>query len=230
LCTTSWSDYAKVSPRIFREWGIFDPALTAELPFSGNGGTPMADRCEPCRQVAKIVMRSLSAGKTVEIDGLGVFRPDSREGFRFEPTSLPQVFIAYAKEDQERAARLYRDLEDAGFSPWMDVRKLLAGQNWPRAIETAIDSSDFFVACFSANSVRKKGGFQAEIRYALDCARQVPLDEIFIVPARLNECNVPRTISHELQYIDLFPDWDVGVERLVTMMRREVERRRQDAA
>jgi hypothetical protein len=190
----------------------------------------MPDCCDTCQQVAGIVMRGLAAGKRVEIDGLGVFYPDPVEGFRFEPRSLPQVFIAYVKEDQPLAARLYRELEDAGFSPWMDVRKLLAGQNWPRAIETAIDGSDFFVACFSGNSVRKKGGFQAEIRYALDCARQVPLDEIFIVPVRLDACAVPRTIRHELQYIDLFPDWDAGWGRLVSMMRREIERRRQDAA
>ena len=68
----------------------------------------------------------------------------------------------------------------------MDERKLLPGQNWPRAIESAIETSDFFLACYSANSVNKKGGFQAEIRYALDCARQIPLEEIFIVPVRLN--------------------------------------------
>jgi TIR domain len=190
----------------------------------------MSDCCDPCRQVASIVLRGLSEGKTVEIDGLGVFRPDAIQGFRFEPRGLPQVFIAYVKEDEARAGRLYRELELAGFSPWMDIRKLLAGQNWPRAIETAIDGSDFFVACFSGNSVRKKGGFQAEIRYALDCARQVPLDEIFIVPVRLDECAVPRTIRHELQYIDLFPDWDAGIERLVAMMRREVEKRHADSA
>jgi hypothetical protein len=180
--------------------------------------------------VARIVLRGLSEGKTVEIDGLGIFRLDAIEGFRFEPRGLPQVFIAYVKEDEAQADRLYRELEAGGFSPWMDVHKLLAGQNWPRAIETAIDSSDFFVACFSDHSVRKKGGFQAEIRYALDCARQVPLDEIFIVPVRMNECAVPRTIRHQLQYIDLFPDWESGIEQLIAMMRREVERRRADSA
>jgi hypothetical protein len=169
-------------------------------------------------------MRGLAGGKTVEIDGLGVFYPDPAEGFRFEPKRLPQVFIAYVKEDEGLAARLYRELDDAGFSPWMDARKLLAGQNWPRAIETAIDTSDFFLACFSGNSVRKKGGFQAEIRYALDCARQVPLDEIFIVPVRLDPCAVPRAIRHELQSIDLFPDWNAGLDRLISMMRRQVER------
>ena len=189
----------------------------------------MSDCCDTCRQVAKIVMRGLAAGKTVEIDGLGIFHPEPTEGFRFEPRALPQVFIAYVREDEGLAARLYRDLEAVGFNPWMDVRKLVAGQNWPRAIESAIETSDFFVACFSGNSVRKKGGFQSELRYALDCARQVPLDEIFIVPVRLDECRVPRTI-HELQYIDLFPDWDDGMNRLVSMMRREVDNRRRDPA
>jgi len=186
--------------------------------------------CDSCQQVARIVLRAVAAGKAVEIDGLGIFYPDARRGFRFVPRALPQVFIAYGKEDEELARRLSEDLNRAGFSPWMDVRKLLAGQNWPRAIEAAIEISDFFVACFSANSVRKKGGFQSELRYALDCARQVPLDEIYIVPVRLDECAVPRTIQHELQYIDLFPDWDGGMERMLTMLRREVERRRQAPA
>jgi hypothetical protein len=104
------------------------------------------------------------------------------------------------------------------------VRKLLPGQNWPRAIESAIETSDFFVACFSENSVHKTGGFQSEVRYALDCARRVPLDEIFVVPLRLDGCRVPRSIQREFQYVDFFPDWSRGIRRLVTMMRRQVAR------
>jgi len=186
----------------------------------------VAKCCDACQQLAGIVMRGLSAGKAVEIDGLGVFFPDPRLGFRFKPSTVPQVFIAYGKEDEAWASRLCHDLDKAGFSPWMDVRKLLAGQNWPRAIETAIEGSDFFVACFSGKSVRKKGGFQSELRYALDCARRIPLDQIFIVPLRLDACDVPPTIQHHLQYIDLFPDWDAGMARLLTMLRREAECRR----
>ena len=148
------------------------------------------------QQLAQIVIRGVAAGKTVEIDGLGSFIPDPWCGFRFEPCT-PQVFIAYVKEDAAFAERLYQDLEAAGFSPWMDVRKLLPGQNWPRAIEGAIENSAFFAPCFSQHSVNKKGGFQAEIRYALDCARQIPLDEIFVVPLRLDDCRVPRTIQRE---------------------------------
>jgi len=170
-------------------------------------------------QLARIVLHSLAQGKTVEIDGLGAFFPDPHRGVRFEPRA-PRVFLAYVKEDQRAVERLYEALDRADFSPWMDVRKLLPGQNWPGAIEAAIETSDFFIACFSHNSVNKWGGFQAEVRYALDCARRIPLDEIFIVPVRLDECRVPRSIQRELQYIDLFLDWDRGIERLVRTMRR----------
>lgn len=186
----------------------------------------MVECCDATREVAQVVVRGLAAGRIVEIDGLGSFYPDAHRGFRFEPQTLPQVFLAHVKEDEAKAARLYSELAAGGFNPWMDVRKLLPGQNWPRAIEAAIETSDFFVACFSSNSVSKRGGFQAEIRYALDCARQVPLDQIFIVPVRLDACEPPRAVQAEFQWIDLFPDWDRGVALLKAMMRREMSRRR----
>jgi len=173
----------------------------------------------PAAQLAQVVVRGLSRGKAVEIDGLGIFYPDPLHGLRFEARA-PQVFLAYAREDREVVERLYDALSDSGFGPWMDVRKLLPGQNWPRSIETAIDSSDYFVACFSKQSVNRWGGFQSEIRYALDCARRVPLDEIFLVPVRLDSCRVPRSIQRELQYVDLFPEWDNGIERLLATLRR----------
>jgi hypothetical protein len=183
----------------------------------------------PVQQLAQVVVRGLAEGKTIEIDGLGVFYPDPVNGFFFEPRPLPQVFVAYVKEDQTNAGILYDALEAAGFSPWMDVRKLMPGQNWARAIETAIETSDFFLPCFSCNSVSKWGGFQAEIRYALDCARRVPLDEIFIVPLRLDACRVPRPIQRELQYVDLFPDWSAGIRQVVATLHRELKRRRRAA-
>ena len=177
----------------------------------------------PVRQLTRIVIRSLAQGRAVEIDGLGTFFPDPREGVRFEAAAQPQVFIAYVKEDQEAAERLYSAMDLSGFRPWMDVRKLLPGQNWPRAIESAIENADFFVAWYSQRSVNKRGGFQAEIRYALDCARRVPLDEIFLVPVRLDECKVPRSIQRETQFIDLFPDWERGVRELVGMKKGRMQ-------
>jgi hypothetical protein len=172
------------------------------------------------------VRRSIAQGKSVEIDGLGVFAPDPDRGFRFQPLGQPQVFLAYVVEDAPSAESLYDDLSRGGFAPWMDRRKLLPGQNWPRAIENAIETSDFFVACFSSASVDKRGGFQAEIHYAIECARRVPLDEIFIIPVRLDSCRVPARIQKEIQYIDLFPDWKRGVRRIFNVMQQQLELRR----
>ena len=180
----------------------------------------------PLAQLTQVVIRNLAQGRAVEIDGLGTFHPDGSNGVRFVAPLRRRVFIAYVKEDQAAAERLYDEMAAAGFEPWMDVRQLLPGQNWPRAIESSIETADFFVACFSRRSVNKRGGFQAEIRYALDCARRVPLDEIFLVPIRLDDCRVPRSIQRETEYIDCFPDWSAGVRRLVAMMQVEVERRK----
>ena len=40
------------------------------------------------------------------------------------------VFISYAREDSEAAKRLYQELKNAGFIPWLDKESLIAGQNW----------------------------------------------------------------------------------------------------
>ena len=176
-------------------------------------------------QVAQLVRRCLEEGKSVEIDGLGVFERDNRGGYKFVALSRPKIFLGYVAEDLAPAQRLFENLQNAGFAPWLDQRKMLPGQNWPRAIEEAIETSDFFVACFSHLSVRKKGSFQAEIRYALDCARRVPLDEAFLIPVRLDDCPVPSRIRREIQYIDLFPDWDRGLRRIISVIERQLRKR-----
>src|ERR1035441_2210865 len=109
--------------------------------FNGTRAAPVAEY-SALEQLAQVVILGLAAGNVVEIDGLGSFVPDAVNGFRFEPRRLPQVFVAYVKEDAGQAERLSDALEAAGFSPWMDVRKLLPGQNWPRAIEAAIERSE----------------------------------------------------------------------------------------
>ncbi len=184
-----------------------------------------ANNLRTAGQVARLVRQCLAEGASVEIDGLGTFVPGARRGFRFLPTNRPKVFVAYVQEDAAAAERLFDGLAASGFDPWLDRRKLLPGQNWPRSIAEAIDTTDFFLACFSRRSLTKKGGFQAEIRYALECARSVPLGDIFLIPARLDASPVPPRIQRELQYIDLFPDWERGFRRIVDAMRRQARQR-----
>ena len=100
----------------------------------------------------------------------------------------------------------------------MDQEKLLPGQNWPRAIERAIDLSEFFICCFSRRAAAKRGYFHSELDYALSVASRVPAEEIFVLPVRLNDCEVPRDIARRVQHVDLFPDWDRGVGELLKAM------------
>lgn len=170
-------------------------------------------------QLARLLRRCLEHGARVEIEGLGVFKPTSNGRFSFVPATRPKVFLAYVQEDAAAAERLYLDLRRHGFDPWLDRKKLLPGQNWPRSIEQAIEVADYFVACFSKRAVGKRGCFQSELRYALDCARRVPLGEVYFIPVRLDECRVPARVRQQIHYVDMFPDWKRGLQRLLAAMK-----------
>jgi hypothetical protein len=170
--------------------------------------------------ILKAVRRALERGQTVEIDGLGMFRRKAGGGYHFTAQTEPQVFIAYVEEDLLLARRLRDRIAAAGCSPWMDKDKLIPGQNWPRAIRRAIEISDAFVACFSVRSGSKRGPFQSELRWALHCAQRMPLEETFVVPVRFEACAMPRLIQERVQYVDLFPDWEAGVKKVIRAVQK----------
>jgi hypothetical protein len=178
----------------------------------------------PPGEILEIVRKSLDRGQAVEIEGLGTFERTPAGGYDFRQQSQPEVFVAYVEEDLAAALRLAAGLRAAGCSPWLDKEKLLPGQNWPRAIDRAIEISDAFIACFSPCSISKRSQFQNELRYALDCARRMPLDSLFFIPVRLERCALPRRIASETQYVDLFPDWERGLRRIVRSL-DQVKRR-----
>ncbi len=161
----------------------------AAFDFSGTAEIMVTNTVRG-KAVTDLIARCLREGSTIEIDGLGKFELQN-DDVVFKPSNRIRVFLAYAQEDRRMVQTLYDELQNAGFEPWMDVAKLLPGQNWPRAIQRAIEVSDFVLINFSHRSVEKRGHFQAELRYALDLAKRVPLEDIFLVPVRLSECEVP---------------------------------------
>src|SRR3954467_13171931 len=176
------------------------------------------------KAVTDLIARCLREGSTNEIDGLGKFELQN-DDVVFKPSNRIRVFLAYAQEDRRTVQTLYEELQNAGLEPWMDTAKLLPGQNWPRAIQRAIEVSDFVLINFSHRSVEKPGHFQAELRYALDLANRVPLEDIFLVPVRLSDCEIPREISERTQYVDLFPDHQAGIQILTRMMTSQALKR-----
>jgi len=174
--------------------------------------------------VIDILRQSLQAGGVVEIDGLGTFRKGAGGRYDFAAQTQPRVFVAYVVENLAPARKLCDALRVRGCSPWLDKDELLPGQNWPRAIRRAIESADIFLACFSMQAVSKPGQFQSELRYALDCGCRMPLEATFFIPVRLEACSVPRRLA-QIQYVDLFPDWDRGINRLTRAIGRAMRAR-----
>jgi hypothetical protein len=129
------------------------------------------------------------------------------------------VFISYAREDSDAAKRLYEELKNAGLIPWLDKESLIAGQNWKIAINKAIKKSRYFIPIFSSSSVEKRGYVQKEFKYALDVFDEFPESQIFVIPVRLNDCDIPYEKLKDIEYVDLFPDWNKGLQRIVQAMK-----------
>jgi hypothetical protein len=53
----------------------------------------------------------------------------------------------------------------------------------------------------------------------MDVATRIPAEEPFFIPARLNACEIPRHITKRIHYVDLYPDWDAGVRKLIRALR-----------
>jgi hypothetical protein len=145
---------------------------------------------------------------------------DPERGSKVRATA--QVFLSYAREDRGKVESLYQKLSDAGFNPWMDTKGILPGENWKLAIQKAIQDSDFFLACLSANSVSKRGFVQREIRDALNIWQEKLDSDIYLIPVRLEDCKVTESLS-DFQWVNLFEE--DGWARLVKAIQVGMERR-----
>ena len=133
---------------------------------------------------------------------------------------MRQIFLSYSRADKEQARKLYNDLKKSpDIHVWFDEQDLLPGIRWEPAITKAIRESRYFIALMSKDSVETAGFRNTELSRALKELDRFPEDEIFLIPTRLDECEPPFEKLKELNYADLFPDWNYGVERMRKAMR-----------
>jgi len=105
-----------------------------------------------------------------------------------------KVFLCHASDDKAEVKDLYQLLVKHGADPWLDAEKLLPGQDWNLEINKALDDSNVILLCLSKKSVDKEGYVQREIRIALDRALAMPEGRIFLITARLEECDLPYKV------------------------------------
>lgn len=114
-----------------------------------------------------------------------------------------RVFLCHASQDKPAVRKIYTYLKQHGIQPWLDQENLLPGQDWEIEIPKALFSSDVILVCLSKNSVNKEGYVQKEIAFALDKALEKPEGTIFIIPVKLEECDVPKRLSR-YQWVDYY--------------------------
>jgi len=127
-----------------------------------------------------------------------------------------RVFLCHASEDRPQVFDLYRRLSEDGFQPWLDIKDLLVGEVWETGIRKAVRASHAVVVCLSRHSVSKPGFVQREILYALEVAEEQPEGAIFVLPFKLEPCDIPDRL-HTRHCASLF-DED-GYPRLVKSLR-----------
>lgn len=131
-----------------------------------------------------------------------------------------RIFLCHASEDKGKVMEVYNKLKESGLNPWLDKMDLLPGQDWDREIRQALKNSRFIIIFFSKHSVSKRGYVQREFKLALDTLKEIPDGQIFIIPVKLNQCQIPEPFTH-IQYIDLFEggDFDLVIQVIGTELK-----------
>ena len=117
-----------------------------------------------------------------------------------------RVFLCHASQDKPIVRELYQRLLAEGWiDPWLDEEKLLPGQDWEYEINKFVEYSDAVIVFLSKAVIDRDGYIQKEIRKVLDVADEKPEGTIFVIPIRLNDCNIPHRLLR-YHYLNYFPD------------------------
>jgi TolB-like protein/Tfp pilus assembly protein PilF len=135
------------------------------------------------------------------------------------------VFVSYASEDAEAAARICSALRSAAIEVWFDQSELRGGDAWDRQIRERIHDCRLFIALISAHTeVRDEGYFRREWKLAVDRTHDMLERKAFLLPVVIDAtpergAAVPEKF-HEVQWTrlpggDTPPEFVARVARLL---------------
>ena len=139
-----------------------------------------------------------------------------KSGLKNKPDN---VFLCYSHTDRDTVHTLYSRLKKDGVDVWLDSEKLLPGQDWEHEIRAAILRSQAVIVCLSKCFNKQMGYRHEELKIALEKAALFPDGEIFIIPARLEDCDTPDSLRH-LHRVDLFEA--NGYKKLMQALRKRI--------
>ena len=119
-----------------------------------------------------------------------------------QSNSAGAVFLSYASEDAETAARICEALRAAGVEVWFDRSELRGGDAWDLQIKKQIHDCALFLPVISAHTTaRTEGYFRREWNLAKRRLLDMAEDRAFLVPVVVDEtretdARVPEEFLH----------------------------------
>ena len=125
-------------------------------------------------------------------------------------SNMAQIFISYSRKDIGFVRKLAGDLEKAGYNVWWDLTDLRGGDDWPRVIPAAIESSQYVIVVLSPNSAISDW-VEKEYTQALSLRKK-------IIPIMIASSRVPFALN-TINYIDFTgEDYAASLNNLLTTL------------
>ena len=92
-------------------------------------------------------------------------------------------------------------------------------------LKEALKSTDIVLLCLSTLSLEQEGSFHREIKLVDDFAKEKPESSIFVIPVRLDDCEMPQILQdrQSVRFFDSEVDRGQGYELIYKSMRMKFE-------
>src|SRR5829696_1918053 len=132
---------------------------------------------------------------------------------------MADVFISYAREDQEFVRRLQDALEAHNRNTWIDWKDIPLTAKWKEEVFSAIDQADSFAAVISPDFIVSKP-CQEELDHAAhDNKRMAPLWHRDVADEKVP----PDLAAHQYVYLREKDDFEDSFERLLEALDTDLE-------
>ncbi|MBU8921688.1 MAG: TIR domain-containing protein [Bacteroidales bacterium] len=129
-----------------------------------------------------------------------------------------ELFISYARENENSALKLKSDLENIGFSVWIDVEKSYGKKDWPLYVARGLREVDTIIALVSRDFVHNGRYAKYEINEALRIIEKKHAGGQ-IIRGQLDDSDPTQPQLKKIAPIMLYPDWHIGVMRMAEIIK-----------
>jgi TIR domain len=157
-------------------------------------------------------------------DGSALAAALATEGEVHDPeTYRVRVFVSYSRRDEALVTPLVEELRARRVEVWRDTDSIPGGDTWRASIEGGIRACDAVIVFLSPQVVKNPNVVLAELGVAQSMDKRIVPVRIKRMPALPDGFGLILSGTHT---IDLFPDYDAGVARLVKDLGGDDGRRR----